>query len=237
VRQAARLVEPDGALTLVAVAELEVAVQAGWAATTVAEELRDEAEKALERARAEIAAVRDAETLLLEGPVTTALLEAVRSRDATLLCTGTSGHGRASGIVLASTSTTLLHEAPCAVLVARTPQEGASFPSAIVVGVDGSEHSDSTVAAGAELRDRFGASLRTIAASRGQTVDLDVIRGRFPGVEIVDAKPLEALVEASKGADLLVVGSRGLHGLKALGSVSERAAHQAKCSVLVVRGR
>ena len=56
VRQAARLVEPDGALTLVAVAELEVAVQAGWAATTVAEELRDEAEKALERARAEIAA-------------------------------------------------------------------------------------------------------------------------------------------------------------------------------------
>ena len=35
--------------------------------------------------------------------------------------------------------------------------------------------------------------------------------------------------------DLVVIGSRGLHGLKALGSVSERVAHQAECSVLVVR--
>ena len=34
---------------------------------------------------------------------------------------------------------------------------------------------------------------------------------------------------------LVVLGRRGLHGLKALGSVSERVAHQAKCSVLVVR--
>jgi nucleotide-binding universal stress UspA family protein len=31
------------------------------------------------------------------------------------------------------------------------------------------------------------------------------------------------------------VGSRGLHGLRALGSVSERVAHDASCSVLVVR--
>jgi nucleotide-binding universal stress UspA family protein len=43
------------------------------------------------------------------------------------------------------------------------------------------------------------------------------------------------LVEAAMDADLLVVGSRGLHGIKALGSVSERVAHEAKCSVLVVR--
>jgi nucleotide-binding universal stress UspA family protein len=35
--------------------------------------------------------------------------------------------------------------------------------------------------------------------------------------------------------DLVVIGSRGLHGLKALGSISERVAHQAECSVLVVR--
>ena len=34
---------------------------------------------------------------------------------------------------------------------------------------------------------------------------------------------------------LVVVGSRGLHGLAALGSVSERVAHSAACSTLVVR--
>ena len=33
----------------------------------------------------------------------------------------------------------------------------------------------------------------------------------------------------------VAVGSRRLHGLKALGSVSERVTHQALCSVLVVR--
>jgi nucleotide-binding universal stress UspA family protein len=32
-----------------------------------------------------------------------------------------------------------------------------------------------------------------------------------------------------------VVGSRGLQGMRSLGSVSERVAHEARCSVLVVR--
>jgi nucleotide-binding universal stress UspA family protein len=63
---------------------------------------------------------------------------------------------------------------------------------------------------------RFGAGLRVLTA---------------------DAHPAQALVEASREADLLVVGSRGLRGLKALGSVSERVAHEASCSVLVVRTR
>ena len=47
--------------------------------------------------------------------------------------------------------------------------------------------------------------------------------------------PVHALSDAD--ADLVVVGSRGLHGLRALGSVSERVAHRARASVLVVRER
>jgi nucleotide-binding universal stress UspA family protein len=43
------------------------------------------------------------------------------------------------------------------------------------------------------------------------------------------------LLDASVESDLLVVGSRGLHGPRALGSVSERVGHRALCSVLVVR--
>jgi len=35
--------------------------------------------------------------------------------------------------------------------------------------------------------------------------------------------------------DLIVMGARGLKGTKALGSVSERVAHKAASSVLVVR--
>ena len=46
---------------------------------------------------------------------------------------------------------------------------------------------------------------------------------------------MHALTAASAGADLIVLGSRGLHGLKSLGSVSERVAHRAPCSTLIVR--
>ena len=42
---------------------------------------------------------------------------------------------------------------------------------------------------------------------------------------------------AAADGDLLVVGSRRLHGMKALGSVSERVAHRAPCSTLIVRER
>jgi nucleotide-binding universal stress UspA family protein len=40
---------------------------------------------------------------------------------------------------------------------------------------------------------------------------------------------------ASIEASLVVIGSRGITGVKALGSVSERVAHRSPCSVLVVR--
>ena len=47
--------------------------------------------------------------------------------------------------------------------------------------------------------------------------------------------PDDGLVEASQTVDLLLGGSRGLHGIAALGSTSERVAHRAACSVLIVR--
>jgi nucleotide-binding universal stress UspA family protein len=40
---------------------------------------------------------------------------------------------------------------------------------------------------------------------------------------------------ANERVTLVAVGSRGLTGVRALGSVSERVAHQAPCSVLVAR--
>jgi nucleotide-binding universal stress UspA family protein len=55
--------------------------------------------------------------------------------------------------------------------------------------------------------------------------------------EAVEESPGPALVAASDGADLLVVGSRGLGGFEELliGSVSQYCMRHAHCSVVVVR--
>ena len=53
---------------------------------------------------------------------------------------------------------------------------------------------------------------------------------------LVQGHPGEVLVEASDGARLLIVGSRGLGGFKGMlmGSISNTVAHHARCPVVIV---
>lgn len=66
-------------------------------------------------------------------------------------------------------------------------------------------------------------------------------REKYPDVEVRQvvhkASPAEALTNASGGAELVVVGSRGRGGFKSLllGSVSHAVLHHAHCPVMVVR--
>ena len=61
-----------------------------------------------------------------------------------------------------------------------------------------------------------------------------------PAVELVirQGPPLKVLVDESRQAQLLILGSRGCGGLEGLliGAVSAAVAEQAKCSVLVAHG-
>ncbi|MDP1805193.1 MAG: universal stress protein [Acidimicrobiales bacterium] len=58
------------------------------------------------------------------------------------------------------------------------------------------------------------------------------------GVEtqVVAGAPARALIDASEGADLVVVGSRGHGGFTGLllGSVSQQVAHHATCPVVII---
>jgi len=233
VGRAARLRAPGGTLHLVGVVYVAGAAAAGWSATRVADHLERDAREGLDRA-AEVAGP-DATSRLVIGPVEKSLLAELERERATLVAVGTHGRRRATGILLGGVATTMLHEAPCSVLVARPTPEPQLFPQSVVVGVDGSPSSLDAAAVAGEIRDRFGANLRALVASGGKPVDVDRLAGSGLDLQWDDREPVDALVAASADADLLVVGSRGLHGLRALGSVSERVAHRARCSVLAVR--
>ena len=172
---------------------------------------------------------------VLHGPVYARLLEHLEESPVTLVAVGGSGHNRPLGIVLGSVPTGLLHRAPCSVLVARRPWTSESSPLSIVAGCDGSPGSIAAVRVGRELVERLGASLRVIAAKGAPSEPNDELADVT--IDWDDRDPVEALKDACRSADLLLLGSRGLHGIKAIGSVSEKLGHVSACSVLVVRDR
>ena len=138
----------------------------------------------------------------------------------------------------------------------------------IVVGVDGSESSRAALAWAVRQAALTGATVDAvhawyIPATYGygygyamvmpvpdlekiavQVIDKAVaeVADLAPGVEIraltVEGNPAQALLDAAKDADLLVVGSRGHGGFAQalLGSVSQHCVHHADCPVVVIRG-
>jgi nucleotide-binding universal stress UspA family protein len=132
----------------------------------------------------------------------------------------------------------------------------------IVVGVDGSPSSHQTLRWAARQAKLTGASLQVVACWESPTTDiwevppafdsvddarrnLEVtvveVLGDGPGIDIdltvVEGQAAPVLLEAARGASLLVVGSRGHWGLtgRPLGSVSEHCVAHAPCPVTVVR--
>jgi nucleotide-binding universal stress UspA family protein len=131
--------------------------------------------------------------------------------------------------------------------------------SRIVVGADGSENSLRAVAWAARQARLTGSALEIVLAFGPDYVYVDRDEARefmqkdideatrhaeeaAPGLEVTtkifDDLPAIPLVQRSKGAGLLVVGSRGRGGFTSLllGSVSRKCVHLASCPVVVVGG-
>jgi nucleotide-binding universal stress UspA family protein len=236
-RQAALLLEDEGELTLLSAYDTAPALVGGTGSHVPAyldeDVQRKGAEDALRRALEQLQGHSSSTAKVVRGNSWQQLIREAERGRATLIAVGSHGIGRARGIVVGSTTTEVLHKAPCSVLVARRARP--DFPRRIAVGVDGSPESGLAYAAAREVADRFTSELWPVVAHGGKGVDKRLVAEIVDRYEDLPDEPVPALVAAAADGDLLVVGGRGLHGLKSLGSVSERVAHQAHSSVLVVR--
>lgn len=135
----------------------------------------------------------------------------------------------------------------------------------IVVGVDGSDSSKTALAWAAQLAPVLGGTIEAVIAweypimmgweggiPAGWPLEegskkilketLDSVFGTTPPQGLVSSvrqgHPASVLLEASKSAKMLIIGSRGHGGFVGLllGSVSSACAEHAACPVLVVHG-
>ena len=242
VAQVARLAPETARVVLCSVWNTGASVAVGWSppVARTASFPRDELQAAVDAARPLLPPSLVVETTVVEGPPGPMMLTEIGRHQATLVAIGSHDHRRLSGILLGSVATQLLHDAPCSVLMARAPK-GDRFPTTVMVATDGSTESARAVHVAVEIARRLGAELEAVVATGGgEGANVPAVRSVLDAVGRADVPlredpdpPVDALTRLEP--DLLVVGSRGLQGVRSLGSVSERVAHNARCSVLVVR--
>ena len=82
--------------------------------------------------------------------------------------------------------------------------------------------------------------IEAVKRHRPEVVIMDV---RLPGIDVEtharEGDPADAILDVAEeeGADLIVVGNKGMTGAKRflLGSVPNKVSHHAPCSVLIIR--
>jgi len=242
VEQALALCETATALTFVCVREERGAGPTRQ--TTITAERADQAlREAVDRAREEDVDAA-AEVLEASDPRGLILDEASRSD---LLVVASHGGSRAAGITLGSTASAAVHRAQVPVLVARRPPEGRAFPDRVLVATDGSLDAARGVELTARIAHRHRSAVYLLSVAPEphgdprripvDAVNLTAELGHEPTVLRASGHAGEQILRAAarESVSLVVVGSRGLTGVRALGSVSERVAHRAASSVLVAR--
>jgi nucleotide-binding universal stress UspA family protein len=188
------------------------------------------------------------------------------TREAQMIVVGCHGQGALARTLLGSVSTALVHHANCPVAVIHDqPSHRGGFAGApVLVGVDGSPASELATAIAFDEASRRGVDLIALhawsdrderhlrgyewsgtksAAEETLAERLSGWQERYPDVTVrrmmVFDYPARHLLDKSKSAQLVVVGSRGRGGFAGmmLGSVSTAVVHAAQAPVIVARQR
>lgn len=194
----------------------------------------------------------DVETKLLKGYAVATLTRLTEEGEYDAILLGSHGYGKAKRAVLGSVADGVKNHVPCHVLIARTAPKGGP----ILAAVDGSAASKYAAKIAIHLADALDVDCTilsvvkkaagTAVAARIKSVedilpkqDLEKWKDRRVNLDVLAGDPAARILEAAKRekSDLIVVGGRGLGGLKSLvpGGVSNKVAHRATTSVLVAK--
>jgi nucleotide-binding universal stress UspA family protein len=228
--------------------------------------VEDHCEAILDAAREDIAEAEptiEVTTTAYIGPATTALVE--ESRHADTVVVGSRGRRTLPAFLLGATSLEVAAHAACPAVVVRERADASS--GRVVVGADGTPRSNDAIAYAFGYASAHDLSLTVLHAFQVEYVEgvisrvaaeesnarlaqeelaltSETVAGwgeKYPDVHIeigtVRSHPVDALVDASRTADLLVLGGRrrGRLGGALLGSVGHGVLHDAHCPVAVVR--
>ncbi|WP_432993419.1 universal stress protein [Dactylosporangium sp. CA-233914] len=217
------------------------------------EAAREAAESILAAVTEEIRAeFRDVDVIGVSAaaPAAATLLD-LGEAGARLLVVGSRGVGGLAGLLLGSVSQQVATHARVPVAVVRGRPDPSVGP--VVVGVDGSPSGDAALELAFEAARAHGRMLVAIRAVEGpephehdQAALAESLARwvqKYPDVpvarQVVAGRAAAVLVDASRTATLVVVGSRGHGGFAGLllGSVGQHLMHHADCPVLIAHQR
>ncbi len=199
------------------------------------------------------------------GDAAQEIVDLAQEQKVGLIAMGSRGRSRIKRALIGSVSDSVVRHAQCPVMVVRW--KPLIFPAQILVATDGSEEATLAAKTASELAQRSYSELHlvSVAAEYSSHYDVhkpglvesllqraqDVLDDQVKTIEQSGGKVARKHVRASQrhpsdeivrvaeeiGADLMVMGSRGLGGVRRalMGSVSDSVVRHAHCSVLVAR--
>jgi nucleotide-binding universal stress UspA family protein len=225
-----------------------------------AQGILDEQVKKIEGLGGTVASAR-----LSEGGAAEEIVALAEDIEAGLIAMGSRGRGRIRRLLMGSVSDAVVRHAHYPVIVVRW--KPVVFPAKILLPTDGSEEATLAVRTAADLCEKTGSELHVVHVGeatlgyhperhgypiqyeREEKEARELLETQLEGIKAAGDTVAQAHLRMGKadehivvlaeelGADLIVMGSRGLGGVKRalMGSVSDSVVRHAHCPVLVVR--